>query len=297
MIINAQNLGILFKALNMAFRQAFDGALTVWDQIAMNVPSTAGENIYPWLGQSTQFREWVGDRVHQNLKLHDYRIKNKTFENTVTVPREAIEDDQYGVFSPMAAQLGQDAKEHPDLLLFSLIKAGFSTACYDGQYFFDTDHPVGPQGKEVSVSNFQGGTGRPWFLLDTSRIIKPFIVQKRRDYNFIAKTDATRDPNVFDRNEYVYGVDARLNVGFSLWQLAFASREKLDGNAFNDAYAQMQAFKGDHGRPLGIRPKLLLVAPQDRAAALEVAKAERSANGATNINRDVVDVISTPWLA
>ena len=39
----------------------------------------------------------------------------------MTVGREAIEDDQYGVFNPMMGQLGQDAKEHPDLLILSLI--------------------------------------------------------------------------------------------------------------------------------------------------------------------------------
>lgn len=296
MIVNSANLATLFQGYRMAFQQAFAGAPSSWEQIATPVPSTTGTEVYPWLGQSTQFREWVGERVFQNLKAHGYSIKNKTFENTVTVGREAIEDDQYGVFNPMMGQLGQDAKEHPDLLIFNLLKAGFSTACYDGQYFFDTDHPVGKEGVIASVSNFQGGTGRPWFLLDTTRIIKPLILQKRRDYAFVSKTDA-KDENVFNRNEFVYGVDARLNVGYSLWQLAYASREALDGQAFNDAYARMQSFKGDHGNPLGIRPKLLVVAPQDRAAALEVVKAERSANGATNINRDVVDVLTTPWLA
>jgi len=296
MIINRQNLDTLFKGFQLTFQQAFECAQSTWEQVATPVPSNTAENIYPWLGQSTQFREWVGERVYQNLKIHDYRIKNKTFENTIAVPREAIEDDQYGVFTPMVAQLGQDAKEHPDLLIFELLKAGFTTACYDGQYFFDTDHPVGAQGKQVSVANFQGGSGRPWFLLDTSRVIKPLILQKRRDYAFVAKTDAA-DENVFSRNEFVYGADGRCNVGFSLWQLAYASREPLDADSFNDAYAAMQSVKGDHGRPLGVRPKLLLVGPQDRAAALEVVKAERNAAGATNINRDVVDVVSTAWLA
>lgn len=296
MIINRENLAALFQGFKLVFQQAFAGTASAWEQIATPVPSGASEEAYPWLGQSTQFREWIGERVYQNLKIHDYRIKNKPFENTVSVKRDDIEDDKYGVYSPLMSQLGQDAKEHPDLLIFELLKRGFGTACYDGQYFFDTDHPVGKEGAIASVSNFQGGSGRPWFLLDTSRFIKPLILQKRRDYAFTALTD-NESENVFKRNEYVYGADARLNVGYSLWQLAFASREPLDGRAFNDVYAQMQSIKGDHGRPLGIRPRLLLVAPQDRAIALEVVKAERSANGATNINRNVVDVLDTAWLA
>lgn len=297
MLLNRANLAVLFQGFKLAFQQAFEGAPSSWQQIATLVPSTTSEEGYPWLGQTTQFREWIGERVYQVLKLHGYSIKNKTFENTVAVPRDDIDDDKYGVFTPLMAQLGQDAKEHPDLLIYKLLQDGFGTACYDGQYFFDTDHPVGPDGKVKSVSNFQGGSGRPWFLLDTSRHIKPLILQKRREYNFVSKTNPATDANVFDFNEYVYGADGRLNVGYGLWQLAFASRETLDGQAFNDAYAQMSAIKGDHGRPLGIRPKLLLVGPQDRAAALEVVKAERSANGATNINRNVVDVLDVPWLA
>ncbi len=296
MIITRENLAALFQGFKLIFQQTFSGTEATWEKIATSVPSTTGEEAYPWLGQSTQFREWIGERVYQNLKLHGYRIKNKTFENTVTVKRDAVEDDTYGVYSPLMAQLGQDAKEHPDLLIFKLLKEGFTTPCYDGQYFFDTDHPVGKEGAVASVSNFQGGSGRPWFLLDTTRVIKPLILQKRRDYAFTALMN-TESENVFKLNEFVYGADARLNVGYSLWQLAFASRETLDGRAFNDVYAQMQSIKGDHGNPLGIRPKLLVVAPQDRAIALEVVKAERSANGATNINRDVVDVLATPWLA
>jgi len=230
MIINQQNLTAIFKGFNLAFQQAFEGTTSTWEQVATPIPSTTADNIYPWLGLSTQFREWVGERVYQSLKLHDYRIKNKTFENTVGVPRETIEDDQYGVFAPMVAQLGQDAKEHPDLLIFELFKNGFTTPCYDGQYFFDTDHPVGATGAQVSVSNFQGGSGRPWFLFDTSRVIKPLILQKRRDYAFVSKQDPA-DENVFHRNEFVYGADGRCNVGYSLWQLAYASREPLDANA------------------------------------------------------------------
>ncbi len=115
------------------------------------------------------------------------------------------------------------------------------------------------------------------------------IYQVRKPYTFVSM-DKEDDENVFNRKEFVYGVDARSNVGFGLWQLAYASREALDSKAFNDAYAQMRSVKGDNGRTLNIRPKLLVVNPTMRAQALEVVKAERNANGATNINRDVVGV-------
>lgn len=297
MIINQQNLSIVHTAFKAAFQRGFAGAPIDYDQIVMEVQSGTAIETYGWLGATTQFREWLGDRVIQNLELHDYSIKNKEFENTVSVPRSKIEDDQYGIYSPLIEQLGQDAKEHPATLVYSHLKNGFTGKCYDGQFFFDTDHPVtGANGQETSVSNFQGGSGAPWFLLDVTRVMRPIILQKRKNYQFVAKTDV-KDDNVFDRNLFVWGVDARLNVGYGLWQLAYASKEALDANSFNDAYAAMQSLKGDNGRPLGIRPKLLVVPPSMRATALEVVKAERNAAGATNINRDVVDVLVTPWLA
>lgn len=297
MLINRQNLDAMFRGFKLTFQQAFDGAPSDYAQIAMQVPSTTSQEVYPWLGQTTSFREWIGDRVVQNLATHDFSIKNKSWENTIGIPRDTIEDDTYGLYTPAVAQLGQDAKQHPDLLVWGLLKEGFARACYDGQYFFDTDHPVvKPGGGVASVSNFQGGTGTPWYLLDVTRVVKPIIYQVRKPYNFVAR-DREEDDNVFERKEYVYGVDARSNTGFGLWQLAYASRETLDAASFNDAYAAMQSTVGDNGRPLGIRPKLLVVPPSLRAQALEVVKAERNANGATNINRDVVDVLATPWLA
>ncbi|MBB4819243.1 phage major head subunit gpT-like protein [Pseudomonas alcaligenes] len=297
MIINQTNLRDLFTGYHAAFQNAFAGVQPDFNDFVMTVPSKSSVEQYGWLGNSTAFREWLGDRVIQNLAVHDYSIKNLPFENTVGVPREAIEDDSYGLFGPLMGQLGQDAANHPGELVYALLKAGFTKTCYDGQYFFDTDHPVtNKAGVETSKSNFQGGSGKPWFLLDKSRVLKALILQKRKDYNFVTMASET-DENVFMRKEFVYGVDARLNVGYGLWQLAFASKEDIDGNSFNDAFAQMSSMTGDRDKILGVRPGLLLCGPSQRAQALEVVKAAVSANGATNINRDAVDVLVTPWLA
>ncbi|WP_420553981.1 Mu-like prophage major head subunit gpT family protein [Neptuniibacter marinus] len=296
MDINQQNLQLLFTGYKAAFQNAYDGLEVDFDQFVLEVMSTTSKESYPWLGQSTRFREWLGDRVIQNLELHDYTIKNKSFENTVGVGRDAIEDDSYGIFTPLMAQLGQDSKQHPAELVYELLSAGFSEKCYDGQYFFDTDHPVtDADGTESSVSNFQGGSGTPWFLIDTTRVIKPIILQKRKPYNFVM-LNGEKDENVFMRKEYLYGVDARLNVGYGLWQLAYGSKETLNATNFNAAFAAMQSMTGDQGKKLGIRPKLLVVPATLREKALEVIKAERNSNGATNVNRDAVDVLVTPWL-
>lgn len=297
MIVNRQNLRMAYTGFKATFQNAFDGAPVNYTQITTEVPSATSSEEYAWLGQTTRFREWVGDRVVQAIKQHGYTIKNKTWENTVGVPKEAFEDDQYGIYTPLMAQLGQDSREHPDELVFDLMGRAETEECYDGQPFFDTDHPVlAADGTETSVSNLTDGAETAWYLLDTTRAIRPFIYQNRKPYNFVMK-DQEQDDNVFMQKEFLYGVDGRSNVGFGLWQLAHKAKVELTADNFNSVYAAMKSMKGDNGRPLNIRPNLLVVPPSLRAQALEVVKAERNAAGATNINRNVVDVLDTSWLA
>ena len=297
MIINSGNLAILFRAFNAAFQRGFGGVTPLWGRVATMVPSTTGTEDYGWLGQIPGMREWVGDRHIHNLKQHDYSIKNKKFELTVGVPREKVEDDQYGVYAPMMETLGQSANEHPDQLVFELLAAGFTTACYDGQYFFDTDHPVIQRdGSSAPVSNMQSGSGTPWYLLDTRRPLKPLILQKRKSPEFVRKDDP-KDDNVFNRDELIYGVDDRKNVGFGFWQMAFGSKAALDATNFDAAMSAMGALKSDHGKPLGVMPNLLVVGPVGRAAAKAVIEAERLASGASNTNFKAVEVLVVPWLS
>jgi phage major head subunit gpT-like protein len=297
MILNRTNLNTLFVAFKAAFAAAFGGAETQWQAVATEVPSNTAENEYGWLGQFPRMREWVGERVVKNVKQHSHVIRNKTFEATVAVPREAIEDDQFGVYTPMMSDLGSSAAEHPDELVFGLLAQGFTTTCYDGQYFFDTDHPVtDADGVEQSVSNFQGGTATAWFLVDDSRAIKPLILQMRRKAAFVAKTQLS-DDNVFEKNEFVYGVDGRWNAGFGLWQLAYASKQLLDEANLTAALAAMRSMKGDNGRVLGIKPRLLVVPPSLEYTAKKLVAAATSANGAENVLAGAVKVVVVPWLS
>lgn len=292
MLINAANLRALQTGYQAAFNQGFDGAAVTYDRLAMTVPSTTGKETYGWLGQTPGLREWIGDREVQNLAAHDYTIKNKSFELTIGVDRDDIEDDSYGIYSPLMTEMGRAARQHPDTLVYGLLKDGFAATCYDGQYFFDTDHP-GPSG--ASLSNVQAGAGNPWYLVDASRAIKPLIFQKRKDYQFQSLTKPD-DANVFHQKRYIYGVDARGNVGFGLWQLAFGSQATLDATNYAAARASMMSLVGDEGRPLGITPNLLVCGPSNEGAARALLMNERDANGATNGWRNTAELLVVPYL-
>ena len=299
-IITPALIVALLTGYKSEYQRVFGETPTDWDKVATLVPSSSKGNTYGWLGQFPQLIEWVGSRVVKDMAAHGYSILNKKFESTVGVPRTDIEDDDIGVYKPLFGEMGRAAKVHPDVLVFELLKAGLSTLCFDGQNFFDTDHPVYPNvdgtGVPVTVSNYQAGAGEPWFLLDCSRVLKPFIFQERTKPELTAMTDA-KDESVFDTDAYRLGVRYRCNVGFGFWQLAYMSKADLTPDNFNAAYAAMCAFKGDGGRPLGIKPTLLAGGPTLRAKILEITKATRLANGQDNINQGVVDALVTPWLA
>ena len=109
---------------------------------AQTVRSTTAMNTYGWLKSLTGMREWLGPRLIDNLSEASYTIQNKHFEKTVSVNRNNIEDDNLGMYSDGFTVMGDGAARLPEELVWGLLKAGFSTNCWDGQYFFDTDHPI-----------------------------------------------------------------------------------------------------------------------------------------------------------
>jgi phage major head subunit gpT-like protein len=297
MQINVQNLEAAFTGFKVVFQAAFAAAEVNYTKVATEVNSTTKQEVYPWLGQNTKFREWVGERVIQNLAAHSFTIKNRHFENTVSIDRDDFEDDTFGIFSPMIAQLGQDSKIHPDLMVFNLLKSGTSSLCYDGQYYFDADHPGwDANGKPTSVSNVDaGGSGPWWYLMDTSKIIKPLIFQKRKNYQFVPMTRPD-DLVVFKENKFVYGVDARVNAGYGLWQMAYASNQPLDSAHYGAARAAMGAIRAESGDVLDLKPNLLVIPPALEGAANTLLKATM-VNNTTNTWAGTAEILMTGRVA
>lgn len=296
MLLNPSNLQVLFTGFKTAFNAGFAEAPTYWSKIAMETKSETGEEEYGWIDQFPSIREWLGDRHIYSLRLAGFRIKNRDFESSYSIPRNTIEDDKFGVFAPQFREMGRKTAQHPDRLIFDLMKAGFTAPCYDGQYFFDTDHPiVNADGIEESFSNSGGGAGAAWFLLDTSRALRPFIYQERRPFNFVSK-DAPNDDNVFMRKQYLYGVDGRSNAGYGLWQLAYGSKQPLAAASYATARSSMMKVTANGGDKLGIMPTHLIVGPSNESAARKLLNNELGANGESNEWKGTAELIVCPWL-
>jgi len=73
---------------------------------------------------------------------------------------------------------------------------------------------------ELIVTPYLSDTNN-WFLLCTARAVKPMILQMRKEVEFSALEGQSE--RGFFRREYVYGAEARYNVGFGMWQFAYGS--------------------------------------------------------------------------
>src|SRR5690606_34805443 len=126
MIINTANLDAIRVGFSTAFRRGLGQAQTQYGRVATTVPSATKENKYGWLGKLPNMIEWVGPRHVHGLSEHDYAIRNKSFELTIGVDRDDIEDDNLGVYDPLFIEMGESVGAHPDLLVFEALKNGFS---------------------------------------------------------------------------------------------------------------------------------------------------------------------------
>jgi phage major head subunit gpT-like protein len=269
MIINAEGLARLYTAFTAVFNTAFQETETWYERAAMTVPASTRIMDYRFLLDFPMVREWLGDRQISSLEPKAYQVETKDWEATIEVDRNDIEDEQVGLYNPIVAALAQEARKHPEKLIADLMTGGFATACYDGKNFFATDHEVG----SGTASNFGGGSGTAWYLLDTNRAIKPFIFQLRRGVELV-RMDRNDDEHAFMRKKYRYGVDYRGAAAYGLWQLAYACKETLNATNYAAARAAMMSLTNSEGRPLGIRPSLLLVPPSLEAQAREILQAQ-----------------------
>lgn len=114
---------------------------------------------YKWLGQSPALREWVGGRVAKTFRENGQIISNVHYEATMEVLVEELRRDKTGQIMMRVRELAQRVNSHWAKLISPLFLSGESTNCYDGQYFFDTDHSEGDSGTQSNDVSYAAATG------------------------------------------------------------------------------------------------------------------------------------------
>lgn len=231
MLVNRENVTNIFISLKTTFNNAFSSTETTWEKIAMKVPSTTGQNDYAWLSKFPKMRKWIGEKSVKALEAFKYVVVNEDFEATVEVERNDIEDDNLGIYAPQAQAAGESSKQLPDEIISDVVNNAMVTKCYDGQYFFDTDHSVKQEdGTTASVSN----------------------------------------------------------KGSSVLSAASQAAAQASLGA---AELAMMEFKDDEGRPLNVKPNILLVPPALKATANILMTTDRLEDGKPNPFKGAFEVV------
>lgn len=226
MLVNKETIRAAFVAMKTLYNNAFAATPSNWEKIAMKVPSSTGSNLYAWLSAFPRMRRWIGEKQVKNLKAYSYTVENEDWEATVEVDRNHIEDDQLGIYAPQAQMAGFSASQLPDEIVYELVNEAFTTPCYDGKHFFDTDHPVG------------SGTAS--------------------------------------------------NKGTAVLSVASQAAARA---GFGVGRTTMRKLKDEDGRPLGVRPNLLLVGPALEDTARVLLTSERLEDGKPNLYKGVAELV------
>jgi phage major head subunit gpT-like protein len=162
MQITPSNLQFIFFQADMRFQSSYLQTVSYADKVSSEMPSSARETHYGWLGRIPKMRQWLSERVINDLAAREYTLKNVPYEDTVRISKFDIEDDQLGVFNQGVEMLGLAAKQWRDDMLTQVIVAatGSTQLCYDGQPFFSGSHPQNPDvpGGTTFSNRFDGTT-------------------------------------------------------------------------------------------------------------------------------------------
>lgn len=137
------------------FKTLEQDAGTAWISSLSNMfNSDQASETYKWIGQVPSMREWIGARQAQGLDTYGITIKNLEYESTLEFTDKEMRRDKTGQIDIRIREHSQRANTHIMKLLSALVSGGESSVCYDGQYFFDTDHTEassGTQSNDLSI--------------------------------------------------------------------------------------------------------------------------------------------------
>lgn len=128
------------RGLTALFRQGYASSMPFYPKVCTVRPSTGKDEEYAIAGSMPGVREWVGERQYGELSAARWTIAAKLWETGIEVEKTDLEDDRIGMYSTAAQEMGQELAYHPDDLRTEMMCDGNATLCWDGQYFYDTDH-------------------------------------------------------------------------------------------------------------------------------------------------------------
>ena len=187
MDINRKTMDVLFQGFNTNFLNGLEKVPASWQKFCSVIPSGTASNVYPFLEQFGGMREWIGERVTKDIASRKMEVLNRDFEETVAVPGNDIEDDQYGIYSTLIAQMGcHAARLWHDLAVEALVS---NPLWADDLNFFSSERLYGENticnlssdtlsastyaAARMTMMNYKGHTNRNLGIIPNLLIVGP----------------------------------------------------------------------------------------------------------------------------
>lgn len=170
MDISAANLEILFREAQNQFQQALINTPVIHPAIATTLPMGTRQTVQAFLQQVPLMRKWLGDRVINNAIAQSRVITAEPYENTISVDKFDIEDEQIALFSYTVQMFSEAGVKWPDQLVARFVSEEAATVLgYDGVPVYSENHPtLGgvagglPAGAPAAQSNLLLDTPLTW---------------------------------------------------------------------------------------------------------------------------------------
>jgi hypothetical protein len=143
MITQRNVLGMFYERLQQATGVNWTDAIST-----PIINSDQDSEDYGWLGMVPQMSEKRGEKKFSQLRETDWNVKNVEYQGGIAIPKKHVLYDKTGQVRIRVNELADRSLAHWVGLIAPLIINGESAACYDGQYFFDTDHVEGDSGTQ-----------------------------------------------------------------------------------------------------------------------------------------------------
>ncbi len=118
---------------------------------SMLLPSDQESETYRWLGAAPALSEYKGQRMAKGARDFSIIIRNREYENSLKFKTKVIRRMKSKALQILIEDLANRFPEHIAYLLSTLIVAGETTTCYDGQYFFSASHSEGDSGTQKNL--------------------------------------------------------------------------------------------------------------------------------------------------
>ncbi len=180
-----------------------------WRQIASELPTTLPIQKYAWLGRAAVMRPFNDEVVQQGVREDSYQLADILYKGDLAIDRRTLEDDQYGLLMIRARDLAQEPVRHWNQLAFTGLLNGFSSVCYDGQYFFNNSHQEGGSPIQSNISNaslsdsaleaaatammsYTDDKAIPMHVMPDTLVVGPMLA--RRAWNLVAQDVVVESP-------------------------------------------------------------------------------------------------------